>query len=114
MIELDEHGDQIKNSNFKLVNEEDSDERPRIKFNCYRCKSEILIQNIRIKNKKSIDDSIFLVNDDCLDTVRDIVKNNRYFYCPLCGFKNNLLDVEVSSYKHNTIYKKKEDIEDFI
>jgi len=104
-IDLENYKTKIKSKSFMLINEEDSNGSQFLLLICLNCKSESKM-TMKVKKEKK-DNGSFILPDDDIFTISDLVeiKDQKFLFCPICGFHHNIINVEViTSNKTDHIY----------
>ena len=106
LINLDDYGAQIKTDTFILFNDETKEGKPLLNMVCNKCNSCIKM-NIKTTKKKYLKAEFAYMYNDSVDTIKDLIsiEEQTYVYCPMCGFKHDIVNVEVLS-KNNNMFGK--------
>jgi hypothetical protein len=106
-LNLDDYGIQIKGSTFRLVNDEDKEGRPLMQLNCNTCMSMSYL-TIIVKGYGKVSGEIGFLLSNSIKSIKDLIsiKNQTSIYCPLCGTKHDIINVEISSKNNNAMYDR--------
>ena len=113
-LNLDDYGIQIKNTTFRLKNDEDNNGKPFLLLVCLKCNT---FSNLNFKvnrNKKEDSTDFYFTNDNQVNSIKELiaVSNQTNIYCPICGAKHDIVNVEVSCVRNDVIYDRGINIKD--